>query len=100
MNLICNIVTFRDVKHGSHFRMPKRVLKRLVRMIDNSNCLEDILYSMLLLQELGAYVASRELVNREQALGEIQGLMSRCERLLDDSFQSVRSFVGTFFSDF
>ena len=55
-----------------------------------------VLYSMLLLQELGAYVDSRELVNRDQVLGEIQGLISRCEGRLDDSFQSVRSFVGAF----
>jgi len=80
--------------------MSKRVLNRLVRMVDNSNCLEDVLYSMLLLQELGAYVDSRELVNRDQVLGEIQGLISRCEGRLDDSFQSVRSFVGAFLSNF
>ena len=83
-----------------NFRMSKRVLNRLVRSVDRSNCLEDVLYSMLLLQELRAYVASRDLVNGEQILGEIKDLMSRCDGQLDDSFQGVRSFVNAFCFNF
>ena len=76
------------------FRMSKRELSRLVRLLENSTSLEDLMYVMVLLQELGIYVMSRDAVNGAQLMCEIKELMDRCNEFLEVRLEGVLGLVN------